>query len=108
MKCVECKATNAKAESLRHPNQTTILISNLLTKKAKELRKKPDPNKFCSIHLQGDEGRQAGQAPYTSAASTEFIAGWTKKKQQLDSEQAKINAAAKEAKKFKVPETGIP
>src|ERR1039458_4579007 len=87
MKCAECKSINAKAESLRHPNQTTILTSNILTKKAKELRSKKDPNHFCSVHLQGEV---EVLAPYTSAASTEFIAGWTKKKQLVDSKKAII------------------
>src|ERR1039458_7226723 len=98
MKCVECKATNAKAESLRHPNQTTILTAQILAKKAKELRSKKDPNKFCSVHLQGDV---EGLAPYTSQASQEFIANYEKKKQQVDS------ARKAAEKKPIIPETGI-
>ena len=78
MKCAQCKAINQEAESLRHPNPTTIHTHNLLKRKASDMRKRNDARRhFCATHLQVKpdlpEEETAFIPPFTSGASEEYI-----------------------------------
>lgn len=54
-KCVVCTAINAKAESKRHPNPSTLMVASLLEKRRRNTLN--NPSKFCRAHRPFGTGR---------------------------------------------------